>query len=404
MRGRAADIVVAGHICLDIIPALPSHPEGLSQLLSPGKLVEIGPASLSTGGAVANTGLALRRLGFGARLMGKIGDDAFGRSIRECLDAYGEGASEGMLVSAGESSSYTIVISPPGIDRIFLHATGTNDTFAASDVPAGALAGVRLFHFGYPPLMRSMYERGGEELMQLLGAAKAAGATVSLDMARPDPASDAGRADWRGILARTLPVVDVFLPSLEEILFMLRPDTYRELAARCGGEELIGLADGPLLSSLAEELLGMGVAVAGIKLGEHGLYVRTTGDAARLQAMGACAPIGDALAGWLGRELLAPCFTVDVAGTTGAGDCTIAGLLGGLASGQPLERALLSAVGTGACNVERSDAVSGIPRWEALQQRIDAGWPQRAPGLALPGWTQAEAGGLWSGPRPGGKL
>lgn len=374
MTDRAADIVVAGHICLDIIPALPSHPEGLSQLLSPGKLVEIGPAGLSTGGAVANTGLALRRLGFGARLMGKIGDDPFGRSIRECLDAYGEGASDGMIVSAGESSSYTIVISPPGIDRIFLHATGTNDTFAASDVTAEALAGIRLFHFGYPPLMRGMYERGGEELVKLLASAKAAGATVSLDMARPDPASDAGRADWKAILTRALPEVDVFLPSLEEILFMLRPDTYRELSARSGGEELLGLADGPLLSSLAEELLGMGVAVAGIKLGEHGLYIRTTADTARLRNMGACAPSEAELPGWIDRELLAPCFAVDVEGTTGAGDCTIAGLLGGLASGQPLERSLLSAVGAGACNVERADAVSGIPDWASLQRRIEDGW------------------------------
>ncbi|MDG0791015.1 carbohydrate kinase family protein [Cohnella ginsengisoli] len=399
MTDRAADIVVAGHICLDIIPALPSHPEGLSQLLAPGKLVEIGPASLSTGGAVANTGLALRRLGFGARLMGKIGDDAFGRSIRECLDAYGAGASDGMIVSAGESSSYTIVISPPGIDRLFLHATGTNDTFAASDVSSEALAGIRLFHFGYPPLMRGMYERDGEELAWLLGRAKAAGATVSLDMARPDPASDAGRADWPAILARALPHVDVFLPSLEEILFMLRPDTYRELSARSGGEELLGLADGALLSSLGEELLGLGVAVAGIKLGEHGLYVRTTADAARLATMGACAPGADAIGGWLARELLAPCFAVHVEGTTGAGDCTIAGLLGGLASGLTLERSLLSAVGTGACNVERADAVSGIPRWDDLQRRIDAGWRQRTPVLALPGWTQLADSGLWSGPR-----
>lgn len=398
MEDRAADIVVAGHICLDIIPGLPSHPEGLGGLLSPGKLVEIGPASLSTGGAVANTGLALRRLGFGVRLMGKIGDDPFGRSIRECLDTYGAGASDSMIVSPGESSSYTIVISPPGIDRIFLHATGTNDTFAASDVPEAALRGVRLFHFGYPPLMRGMYEAGGEQLVRLLSAAKAAGATVSLDMARPDPASDAGRADWRGILTRALPAVDVFLPSLEELLFMLRPETYRELAARSGGEELLGLADGPLLSSLAEELLKMGVAAVGIKLGEHGLYLRTTGDAERLRRMGACAPAADALDAWRGRELLAPCYAVQVAGTTGAGDCTIAGLLGGLASGQPLESALLSAVGAGACNVERADAVSGIPGWDALQQRIDDGWAQRAPTMALPGWQRLAGTGLWSGP------
>ena len=71
--------VVAGHICLDIIPLLESE-----VAFSPGQLVEIGPAILSTGGPVSNTGLALHRLGIDARLMGKIADDQIGRaSCRE---------------------------------------------------------------------------------------------------------------------------------------------------------------------------------------------------------------------------------------------------------------------------------------------------------------------------------
>jgi len=391
---RSADIVVAGHICLDVIPAMTDHSGGIGEILVPGKLIEIGPALISTGGAVSNTGLALHRLGFPVKLMGKIGDDWFGKAILDVLAGYGGGLTEGMIVSAGEISSYTIVISPPGVDRIFLHATGANDTFSAEDVGPDALEGAKVFHFGYPPLMRSMYERGGDELVRLLSGVKEKGLTVSLDLAKPDPDSSAGRADWKAILAKSLPYVDVFLPSFEEILYMLRPELYRELQREHGTEELLPYADGSLLSSLASELLAMGAAIVGLKLGEYGLYVRTSSDPERLQAMGACAPTGEAAGCWLSRELLAPCFEVEAVGTTGAGDCTIAGFLGGLLQGLPPESTLLGAVGVGACNVERADAVSGVSAWREVQLRIEAGWAQRSRSLPLAGWERHETNGI----------
>jgi len=394
----SAEIVVAGHICLDVIPAMHGSPSGQSvgELFVPGKLIDIGAAQLSTGGAVPNTGIALHKLGLPVKLMGKVGDDLFGEAIVSVLRRHGGNLADGMIVAPGEPSSYSIVISPPGVDRIFLHCTGANDTFSADDVPPEELEGAKLFHFGYPPLMRRMYEDGGAELERLLSAAKSRGLTVSLDLARPDPDSPAGRADWRAILSRALPHVDVFLPSFEEILYMLRPAKYAELAERHGTAELLAYADGTLLGSLASELLDMGVAVAALKLGEHGLYVRTASDSERLRAMGLCAPAGDKLEEWRAKELLAPCFRVAVAGTTGAGDCTIAGFLAGLAKGLAPEETLLGAVGVGACNVEQADAVGGIPGWEDVQRRIAAGWAQRETGLSLPGWSRKPGSGVWS--------
>ncbi|MCZ8511739.1 PfkB family carbohydrate kinase [Paenibacillus filicis] len=133
MNTWAADIIVAGHICLDVIPAIPEKTAGL---LIPGKLIDVGPALTSTGGAVSNTGLALHRLGVATKLMGKIGDDWFGDAIVQALARSGERLVSGMIQSPGGHSSYTIVINPPCVDRIFLHCTGTNDTFAAADVQA----------------------------------------------------------------------------------------------------------------------------------------------------------------------------------------------------------------------------------------------------------------------------
>jgi sugar/nucleoside kinase (ribokinase family) len=67
-----SDVVVAGHICLDMIPDMGSDQvsTSLEEILTPGKLVSVGPAKTATGGAVANTGLALHRLGLPSRCWG----------------------------------------------------------------------------------------------------------------------------------------------------------------------------------------------------------------------------------------------------------------------------------------------------------------------------------------------
>jgi sugar/nucleoside kinase (ribokinase family) len=362
--------IVAGHICLDIIPDLRQGAQDLRNLLSPGRLLEIGAALLSTGGAVPNTGLALHRLGTPTRLMGKIGDDAFGTIVRRLLDDAGAGLSGNMIVAPGEHTSYSIVLSPAGIDRTFLHHSGTNDTFGPADVPAERLAGAAVFHFGYPPLMKRLYCDGGVGLASLFRLAQEQGSATSLDMVQFDLRSEAARADWPGWLRRVLPNVDLFLPSIDEILLMLGDDR---------------MFDAETLSRASDNLLAMGPAVVALKLGDEGLYLRTTSDATRLARVGGLGLI-DA-PNWAARELLAPCFAVDVAGTTGAGDCTIAGFLAAVLRRLKVEPAMTAAVAAGAHCVERPDAVSGVPTWDALQRRIAAGWARRPTTIPLPGWT-----------------
>ncbi|REE77693.1 sugar/nucleoside kinase (ribokinase family) [Paenibacillus taihuensis] len=394
MASHNEGIVVAGHICLDIIPELKATSGALHELLVPGKLVDTGPVMLSTGGAVSNTGLALHRLGFSVRLMGKIGDDLFGRAIQDILRSYSPELAETMIVAEGESSSYTIVINPLNVDRVFLHCTGANDTFKAADVVEDTVKHAGMFHFGYPPLMREMYLEGGKELTDVLRKAKSSGATVSLDMAKPDPASDAGAADWGTILSRALPHVDLFLPSFDEIVYMLRRDVYDHLSAEAGEGELIPFATLELLASLTDELISMGAAVVAIKLGEHGLYAKTTADASRFREIAGRMP-ESWQSEWLGQEYYATCFNVEVAGTTGAGDCTIAGFLAGWHSGLSMADTMRSAVGAGACNVEKLDAVTGIPTWQQLRNRIDSGWASRKMTLALEG-LEPVSHGLYS--------
>ena len=162
------DVVAAGHICLDIIPDLSgSAQEDFYRLLQPGRLLEVGPVRYSTGGSVSNTGLSLHKLGVSIRLIGKIGDDLFGGAIRHFVQRFGPDLADDMLVDADASSSYTIVLNPPNVDRIFLHHPGANDAFYAADVRYDVIARSRLFHFGYPPIMKAMYENSGAELAEM---------------------------------------------------------------------------------------------------------------------------------------------------------------------------------------------------------------------------------------------
>ena len=107
MKSRVTkpEVVVAGHICLDIIPSLEQRQGSLDKLLVPGTLVKVGPAVVSTGGAVSNTGIALHRLGVPTRLMGKVGDDILGRAILDVLRSHNPALADGMIVARGEPSS-----------------------------------------------------------------------------------------------------------------------------------------------------------------------------------------------------------------------------------------------------------------------------------------------------------
>ncbi len=388
--------VVAGHICLDVLPQL-SHitPELLPGIFTPGRLTEVGPAAFSTGGAVSNTGLALHKLGIETQLMGKIGDDIFGRAVLQLIAAHDPNLTRGMVVDPTASTSYTIVINPPDLDRSFLHYPGANDSFGDADIRYDRLASARLFHFGYPPLMARMYQDGGVELAALFRRAKETGVTTSLDMSLPDPASPAGRAPWRQIMERTLPWVDIFMPSIEELLFMLRCKTYAQWHTAFGGAGLLAHVTPALLSEIGAELVAMGARIVGLKLGQRGLYLRTAGLPA-LRGLGRGRPAD--VAAWAQRQLWAPCCRVDVAGTTGAGDATIAGFLSGLLRGLAPEAALTAAVAVGACNVEALDALSGIRPWQATLDRLAVGWPRHALHLTAPGWHFNPTVQLWVGP------
>lgn len=390
------DVVVAGHICVDITPELDSVHSSTENLVIPGRLTHVGPARMSLGGAMANTGMALHRLGAKTLLMGMVGQDWLGESLRATLnDQHPElAASMGSASDAG--TSYTIVVSPPNVDRAFLHYPGVNDYFTAEHLELDAIRRARWLHFGYPPLMRGVYQDGGRGLAAVFDRVQQSGVLVSLDMAMPDPRAASRAVAWRDWLAVVLPYVDLFAPSVDEIMLMLaqQPDTPGENTDRRNG--FSGVADVSLLAKLADELLGLGVPIVVIKLGDQGLYLRTSDHMSRLSSRAAWRNFD--WQAWRNRELLAPCFDVEVVGTTGAGDCTIAGLLMAMLQGQRPEAAIRSAVAVGAYCVQSADATSNIPTWSEVENTLLRPWPQRGPTIRLPSWQFCQEQGIYVGP------
>ena len=88
--------------------------------------------------------------------------------------------------------------------------------------------------------MKKMYEKGGEELLQIFQMVKRKGIATSLDMAAVDADSDAGKADWREIIQKVMPYVDFFVPSAEELLFMMDREKYDALQKEADAAKFSG--------------------------------------------------------------------------------------------------------------------------------------------------------------------
>ncbi len=361
--GSGIEVVVAGHICLDMFPDLGALPP--RALESPGRLFQVGGLRVTTGGLVANTGLALHRLGTRVRLISTVGDDLVGNATLESLRRASARFSEHIIIRPDTASSYTIVLSQPGVDRTFFHCTGPNETFSAVDVDFSLVEGAPWFHFGYPTLLPRLFAGEGRELVQIFARAKASGVATSLDFTLPDPTTPSGRADWPLILRLALAHVDVFVPSLEEVTYLMRREWYHDWSG-----DIAAHITRTQLDEIAAELLSMGPAIVGIKLGAQGLLLYGA-SAERMQALGSHI---DAAEKWAGRIIEQSAFQVDVIGTTGAGDAAYAGLITALLRGlSPDDAALLSGA-AGAASVESIDAVNGLPVWTELLARF-TDWP-----------------------------
>lgn len=393
---KKMDIVVAGHICLDIIPDFGSiRVNRVEDIIQPGRLINVKKATVSSGGPVSNTGFALHKLGMNVGFMAKIGRDNFGNILLDILKNYTDDVSC-MSVIPGENTSYSVVLVIPGIDRIFLHNTGTNDTFGYEDIDFEVLKKAKLLHLGYPPLLKRLYENEGAELAKILKKAKSLGLVTSLDMSLPDPQSESGKVNWNSILEKTLPYVDLFHPSIEEALFMVDRNKLNTLRQKYKNENIIDYIEPGEFTLISDIFLNYGAKIVSLKCGHRGFYLRTN-------VLGCLKKLGSIINAdaWSSRELWAPCYRVDeIASATGAGDSSIAGFIAAFLKGKPPEITLKCANAVGAQNLATFDSVSGIRTWNETVRMINNPKLRLGPlKIFSKGWIFNKAEGLWHGPR-----
>jgi len=324
--GCAAVVVVAGHVCADLIPAISRPLE-----IVPGEIVPIGALTIRAGGCVGNTGIGLAELGADVRLAAAVGDDELGETLRHLLRQK-VSATEGVVTVEGASTSYSIVLEHRRRDRAFWHHVGANNAFDEGLVEIDACD---LLHIGYPPLLPRLIRNGGAPLRGLLANARARNVATSLDFAA---VQEGARFRWEAVLRRVLPLTDIATPSIDDVATMLgspsMPRTPREVRRR--------------LEDIAEIFLRMGVAVVLVTAGPHGALLRTA-DESRIAGAGRL--LSENATGWAGKHVYSPSAAADIVSTRGAGDAATAGLLRGVLNGGSPDEALALAMDAAAACV-----------------------------------------------------
>ncbi len=328
-------MLVAGHVCLDLVPGLAGLPS-----LRPGDLWPSGPLTLAAGGCVANTGGALAALGVPVVVLADVGDDAISAPLVDLVAGLGLDVSR--LQRVPGSTSYSIVLQPPGVDRTFWHHVGVNDQF---DGAAVRFAGEAILHIGYPTLLPALVADGAAALTTLLRRAHAVGVATSVDLAVVPTPTDGSRAFWGQVLPSVMPDVDVVTPSIDDL----------DSALTTGDPGPV--TPGRLLVA-AERLVGWGAAIAVVSGGSVG-FALATADAPRFAGAGRL--VTELSPEWHGIRFTAPAASLSPVGTNGvppmrtngAGDASTAGLLAALLVGAGPEAAVAAAAESAMARIQR---------------------------------------------------
>lgn len=251
------------------------------------------------GGVGANTSAWMAVRGEHVTLVGAVGPDVFGRTIRERLSTVGVDVH---LTEAPDATGACVIIVDRRRERTMFPDTGANSAVQLADVIAAVHAGDHLHLSGYTVVNRATRDVA----LGALDHARRVGATCSLD-----PASAAPILSHRELFDSVVPLVDVLLAN--------------ELEA----EALTGRED----PHSALEVLADRTPCVVVKIGARGALAR--------DAMG---------------TVEAPSHATRIVDTTGAGDAFTAGFLPSWLRDEGLLRALDSGQEVAALAVARVGA------------------------------------------------
>ena len=289
-------VFVAGSINMDVVATAERHPKV-------GETVAGTDVLYFPGGKGANQAVAAAKQGVLTTLIGRLGEDAFGRDLRTFLAA--QSVDLGSVKDTADAHSGTAVITIANADNTIVVIPGANALVSAADVAAASLAkgDVAVSQFEIPlPAIMAFFQR-----------ARAAGATTILN---PAPA--------RAVGAELLALVDILV--LNET----------ELGVLTGAE--LNENDEPQYFVEAARPLRAKARCICITLGRRGVLALVGGEA-----------------------MLIPGRSVKAVDTTGAGDCFVGALAAQLASNKSTRDALTYANAAASICVQRMGAAPSMP-------------------------------------------
>jgi sugar/nucleoside kinase (ribokinase family) len=362
------DAVISGYTCVDLIPEFKKEglSAGLSDLLTPGTLIEIDGLNFVPGGIVPNTGLAMRKFGKHIFLNGLVGDDFVGRIAKEWFGKYQ--VSDGIETTREAGTAFSIVIAPPGVDRIFLESPGCNRIFNTGNINFAAVSESRVFHFGYPPLLRQFYLEDGQQLEEVFTKVQDLGVVTSLDLSWPDPSSESGKVNWSAIMDKVLPHVDIFIPSLDEVLKIMMPDKFDEIESS-GKGDILDMIPVNIIRQMGRQIIDSGVRILLIKAGHRGAYL-LTGD---ITSINTKADLSMDEKQWNNCELWCSAYKADTAlikNSSGAGDTAAAAFLSAILNSQDPENSVRYAAMAGRNSLYTKNNSDDLGNWEELTHDI----------------------------------
>lgn len=235
--------------------------------------------TLQPGGVAANTAAWMATAGHAATLVGCVGSDEFGRSIRQQLVDLGVDVH---LQESDRPTGTCVVIVDRRRERTMFPDSGANAALSAGDVADLITAESHLHVSGYTLLNPATRQVG----LDVLAHAGAVGASRSLD-----PASAAPLRAHLAMFQDLLPQLDLLLANEAEAAVLAGVDDPHD----------------------ALEILSNSVPTVVVKVGARGVLARDSG-----------------------VTVSEPALRHDVVDTTGAGDAFAAGFLPAWLSGEPL--------------------------------------------------------------------
>ncbi|SFL69409.1 ribokinase [Rugamonas rubra] len=293
-------IVVIGSINMDLVLGVPRMP-------MPGETISGGPFATIAGGKGANQAVACARLAAGrvpVAMVGCVGDDGFGDTLRTALQDEGIDDSHVSTIAATATGVASILVDAAGQNSIVL-AAGANALLSPAHIDAAreliAAASIVVLQLEVPL----------ETVGHAIKLAHSLGKTVLLN---PAPA--------RSLPVELLAQVDYLVPNEIEAAMLLGADA----------------RGGAVVAAQAEQLLALGCRNVLVTLGAEGVYAADAG----------------------GGHYY-PARQVKAVDSTAAGDTFIGGLVAALATGATLEQAISLGQRAAAISVTRRGAQTSIP-------------------------------------------